>query len=158
RLRRMRRRMQMIFQDPQSSLDPRMTVKRIVEQPLDVHGLKQGRERAERVDELLRTVGFDPSVVANRYPYQLSGGQRQRVGIAGAPAGEPSFILCDEPVSALDVSIQAQVINLLRSIQARFGFASLFISHDLGVVRYVSDRVAVMYLGKIVELAPSPDL
>jgi oligopeptide transport system ATP-binding protein len=156
-LRRMRQRMQMIFQDPQSSLDPRMTVREIVAQPLDIHGLVTRGERRARVEELLTMVGLDPST-ADRYPHQFSGGQRQRIGIARALAVEPSFIVCDEPVSALDVSIQAQIVNLLRDLQARLGLTYLFIAHDLGVVRHISDRVAVMYVGKIMEVSPSEPL
>jgi oligopeptide/dipeptide ABC transporter ATP-binding protein len=157
RLRQLRRRMQMIFQDPHASLDPRMTVQQIVAQPLDIHGLGQRRERSDRVVELLRTVGLDPST-AGRYPHQFSGGQRQRIGIARALAVEPSFIVCDEPVSALDVSIQAQIVNLLRGLQSSLGLTYLFIAHDLGVVRHISDRVAVMYVGKLMELSPSDEL
>jgi oligopeptide transport system ATP-binding protein len=151
-LRRMRRQMHMIFQDPYASLNPRMTVGKIVEEPLMVHGIGTPRERAERVQELLLEVGLNPAF-ASRYPHEFSGGQRQRVGIARSLAVNPDFIVADEPVSALDVSIQAQVINLLEDLQARHGLTYLFISHDLSVVRHISNRVAVMYLGKIVELA-----
>jgi oligopeptide transport system ATP-binding protein len=150
-LRRMRRQMQMIFQDPYASLNPRMTVGSIVGEPLEIHNLARGREKQERVQELLRIVGLNP-YFANRYPHEFSGGQRQRIGIARALAVQPSFIVCDEPISALDVSIQAQVINLLEELQGQFNLTYLFIAHDLSVVRHISDRVAVMYVGKIVEL------
>ena len=156
-LRRMRRRMQMIFQDPYASLNPRMTVGNIIGEPLEVHGIAKGKERRERVQELLRVVGLNPYFV-NRYPHEFSGGQRQRIGVARALALNPAFIVCDEPISALDVSIQAQVVNLLEDLQAEFGLTYLFIAHDLSMVRHISTRVAVMYLGKLVELTDRASL
>jgi oligopeptide transport system ATP-binding protein len=151
RMRRMRRRMQMIFQDPYASLNPRMTIGKIISEPLEVHNIARGKERRERVEELLQVVGLNPYFI-NRYPHEFSGGQRQRVGVARSLAVNPSLIICDEPISALDVSIQAQIINLLEELQAEYGLTYLFIAHDLSVVRHISDRVAVMYLGKIMEL------
>jgi len=157
RLRRMRRKMQMIFQDPYASLNPRMTVGNIIGEPLIVHKLAKGRELRERVQELLRVVGMNPYFV-NRYPHEFSGGQRQRIGVARALAVRPSFIICDEPISALDVSIQAQIINLLKDLQEQFSLTYLFIAHDLSVVRHISDRVVVMYLGKLMELTDRDEL
>lgn len=156
-LRKMRRNMQMIFQDPYASLNPRMTVGSIVGEPLEVHNILSGKARQERVKELLNIVGLNPYFI-NRYPHEFSGGQRQRIGVARALAVQPDFIVCDEPISALDVSIQAQVINLLEDLQAEFGLTYLFIAHDLAVVRHISDRIAVMYLGKIAELADRAEL
>ena len=157
RLRRVRRKMQMIFQDPFASLDPRMTVGDILQEPLDNFGIGSMRDRRKRVQELLRLVGLNPNFT-NRYPHEFSGGQRQRIGIARALAVNPSFIVCDEAVSALDVSIAAQIINLLQDLQKEFQLTYLFIAHDLAVVRHLSDRVAVMYLGKVVETAGRNDI
>lgn len=156
-LRRMRRRMQMIFQDPHASLNPRMTVGDIVAEPLIVHNISSGKERQKQVHALFELVGLNP-IFVNRYPHEFSGGQRQRVGVARALAVNPDFIVCDEAIAALDVSIQAQIINLLKKLQEQLGLTYLFIAHDLSVVRHISDRVAVMYLGKIVELASHRDL
>jgi peptide/nickel transport system ATP-binding protein len=156
-LRPLRRRMQMIFQDPYASLNPRHSVGRIVSEPLKVHGITRRRQAGGRVRELLEVVGL-PADAASRYPHEFSGGQRQRIGIARALALNPDFIVCDEPVSALDVSIQAQIINLMESLQRDFDLTYLFIAHDLAVVRHISDRIAVMYLGKIVEVSPAEEL
>ena len=156
-LRGFRRRMQMIFQDPYSSLNPRMSVSSIISEPMVIHGLYKGKERQDRVEYLLEQVGLNP-YFAKRYPHEFSGGQRQRIGVARALAVEPEFIVLDEPVSALDVSIQAQIINLLEDLQNEFNLTYLFIAHDLAVVRHISDRVAVMYLGRIMELADSNEL
>ncbi len=156
-MRQMRRKIQMIFQDPYASLNPRMTVGEIVGEPLIVHNMATGREVQERVKELLQLVGLNPAF-STRYPHEFSGGQRQRVGVARALALNPSFIVCDEPISALDVSIQAQVVNLLEDLQEKFNLTYLFIAHDLSMVRHISRRVAVMYLGVIVELADRDSL
>jgi oligopeptide transport system ATP-binding protein len=157
-IRKLRRRMQMIFQDPFSSLDPRMKVADIIGEPIVVHSIAGSRaEYRQQTAELLRVVGLDPSM-GDRYPHEFSGGQRQRIGVARALAVRPSFIVCDEPVSALDVSIQAQIINLLEELQEQFNLTYLFIAHDLAVVRHISDRIAVMYLGKLVEIASRIEL
>ena len=156
-MRKARRHMQMIFQDPYASLNPRMTVGNIVSEPLGIHGIGDAKSRKERVKELLSLVGLNPYFIS-RYPHEFSGGQRQRIGIARALATNPSFIVADEPISALDVSIQAQVVNLLDDLKKELGLTYLFIAHDLSMVRYISDRVAVMYLGKIVELGDRDDV
>ncbi|BFH61473.1 MULTISPECIES: ABC transporter ATP-binding protein [Paenibacillus] len=158
KMKAMRRDMQMIFQDPYASLNPRFTVSDIIGEALDIHKLAGSRkERKKRIEELLDMVGLNPDH-ATRYPHEFSGGQRQRIGIARALAVNPKFIICDEPISALDVSIQAQVVNLLKELQERLGLTYLFIAHDLSMVKHISDRVAVMYLGKMVELADSEEL
>ena len=156
-LRTMRQKMQMIFQDPQDSLNPRMTVGSIISEPLLEHTKLSGLQRTERVEELLQAVGLNAKYM-NRYPHEFSGGQRQRIGVARALALNPEFIICDEPIAALDVSIQAQVVNLLEDLQEKFGLTYLFISHDLGMIRHIARRVAVMYLGHIVEIATSQNL
>jgi oligopeptide transport system ATP-binding protein len=157
KLRQTRREMQIIFQDPYASLNPRMSVGGIISEPLEVHGIGNGKQRKERVQELLQLVGLNPYFI-NRYPHEFSGGQRQRIGVARALALQPEFIVCDEPISALDVSIQAQVVNLLEELQEKFGLTYLFIAHDLSMVRHISDRIAVMYLGKLMELADRREL
>ncbi len=157
KLRLMRQKMQMIFQDPQDSLNPRMTVGSIISEPLLEHTQASGSQRTERVEELLQAVGLNAKYM-NRYPHEFSGGQRQRIGVARALALNPEFIICDEPIAALDVSIQAQVVNLLEDLQEKLGLTYLFISHDLGMIRHIARRVAVMYLGHIVEIATSQDL
>jgi oligopeptide transport system ATP-binding protein len=156
-MRQMRRKMQMIFQDPYASLNPRMTVAQLVAEPLMVHNVATGAEINQRVEHLLEIVNLNPAF-ASRYPHEFSGGQRQRIGVARALALQPSFIICDEPISALDVSIQAQVVNLLEELQQQFNLTYLFIAHDLSMVKHISDRVAVMYLGVIVELASRDEL
>jgi peptide/nickel transport system ATP-binding protein len=153
----LRRRMQMVFQDPFASLNPRHSVGKMVAEPLRVHRVTSGRETDARVRELLEVVGL-PADAATRYPHEFSGGQRQRIGLARALAVNPELVVCDEPVSALDVSIQAQIVNLLEELQDELGLTYLFIAHDLAVVRHISDRIAVMYLGQVVELAPADDL
>lgn len=156
-MRKLRPRMQMVFQDPHASLNPRMTVGSIIAEPLREHGTAKGDEQRQRVEELLSLVGLEPKH-ANRYPHEFSGGQRQRIGIARAIALNPDFIVCDEPIAALDVSIQAQVVNLMENLQDVLGLTYLFISHDLSMIRHIADRVAVMYLGKIMELATVADM
>ena len=153
-LKKMRRRMQIVFQDPYASLNPRMTVQDIVGEPLDIHRLAHGKERKQRIEQMLSLVGLSPSHMG-RFPHEFSGGQRQRIGIARALCINPEFLVCDEPISALDVSVQAQVINLLKHLQQKMKLTYLFIAHDLSVIKYISDRVAVMYLGELMELAPS---
>ena len=152
-----RKRMQMIFQDPYASLNPRMTVSDIIGEPLDIYHLYEGKERQERIYELLNTVGLGKDH-ASRYPHEFSGGQRQRVGIARALAVNPDFVVCDEPISALDVSIQAQVVNMLEDLQASLGLTYLFIAHDLAIVRYIIEKIGVLYHGKLVEVAPTEEL
>ena len=156
-LRKLRRNMQIIFQDPYGSLNPRLTVGNIVGEPIRVHHIARGSEKKKIVGEILRRVGLSPDHL-NRYPHEFSGGQRQRIGLARALALNPKFIVCDEPVSALDVSIQAQIINLLQDLQEEFGLSYLFISHDLSVVRHISDRISVMYLGRLMEISPGDQL
>ena len=157
KLRLQRPKMQMIFQDPQDSLNPRMTVGDIIGEPIIEHQFHKGKERREKIEQLLKSVGLNPKYT-NRYPHEFSGGQRQRIGIARALALNPDFIICDEPIAALDVSIQAQVVNLLEDLQDQLGLTYLFISHDLSMIRHIADRVAVMYLGVMVELASSKSL
>lgn len=153
----MRRNMQIVFQDPYASLNPRMTIQDIIGEPLHIHGLAKGKKRKERVEQLLEFVGLNASHMS-RFPHEFSGGQRQRIGIARALAVEPKFLVCDEPISALDVSIQAQIVNLLKDLQDKMGLTYLFIAHDLAMVKYLSDRVAVMYMGNLLELAESHNL
>ncbi|MEZ0392197.1 MAG: ABC transporter ATP-binding protein [Pseudobdellovibrionaceae bacterium] len=157
KLRKMRREMQMIFQDPYASLDPRMTVGQILAQPFEIHGMLPGQQRIDRIKQLLETVGLKASHI-NRYPHEFSGGQRQRISIARAVALNPELVIADEPVSALDVSIQAQVLNLMKDLQEKLNLTYVFISHDLSVIEHLCDRIAVMYLGKIVEIAPRDEL
>lgn len=157
RMKPFRKRMQMIFQDPYASLDPRMTVGDIVGEPMDIHDLEKGNDRKDKIYKLLEMVGLSKEH-SNRYPHEFSGGQRQRIGIARALAVQPDFIICDEPISALDVSIQAQIVNMLEDLQAELGLTYLFIAHDLSMVKHISKRVGVMYLGKLIELADSDEL
>lgn len=154
KMKKMRRKMQIVFQDPYASLNPRMTVKDIIGEPLDIHSIAKGAKRSARIEELLHLVGLNASHMS-RFPHEFSGGQRQRIGIARALAVEPEFIICDEPISALDVSIQAQIVNLLKQLQKQMNLTYLFIAHDLSMIKYLSDRVAVMYLGHLMELASS---
>jgi oligopeptide transport system ATP-binding protein len=156
-MQKIRLRMQMIFQDPYASLNPRMTVGSIVAAPLEVHHVASGKVKGQRIDDLLNMVGLNPEFV-NRYPHEFSGGQRQRIGIARSLAVSPDLIICDEPISSLDVSIQAQVVNLLEELQQQLNLTYLFIAHDLSMVRHISDRIAVMYLGKIMELADRDEI
>lgn len=152
-----RKHMQMIFQDPYASLNPRMTVGDIIGEPLDIHNIAQGKEREEKIKYYINKVGLHPDHI-NRYPYEFSGGQRQRIGIARALAVNPNFIVCDEPISALDVSIQAQIVNMLEELQDEMGLTYLFIAHDLSMVKHISDRVGIMYLGKLVEISDSEEV
>lgn len=154
---KMRRDIQMIFQDPYASLNPRMTVEELIGEPLSIHQIARGKKRRERIEELLQLVGLNPEHIS-RFPHEFSGGQRQRIGIARALALNPKFIVCDEPISALDVSIQAQVVNLLKELQQEMGLTYLFIAHDLSMVKYISDRILVMYLGNMMELSESGQL
>lgn len=156
-LREIRKEMQIIFQDPYSSLDPRKSIGETIGKPLQIHGVKNKKEREQQVDALMEKVGLSPNLY-NKFPHELDGGRRQRVGIARALALNPKFIVCDEPVSALDVSIQAQILNLLEELQTELGLTYLFIAHDLSVIKHISNRIAVMYLGKIVEIAPKNEL
>jgi len=156
-MQKVRKEIQMIFQDPYASLDPRLTVEEIVTEPMEIHNLYTPEERRKRARELLEIVGLSPEHL-NRFPHEFSGGQRQRIGLARALAVEPKFIICDEPVSALDVSIQAQIINTFEDMQEKFGLTYLFISHDIAMVKHISENIAVMYLGKIMENAPSSEI
>ena len=156
-MRKYRQEMSIIYQDPFGSLDPRMTVGGIISEPMEVHNLHSKKEREDRVSDIMGTVGLTPEQM-NRYPHEFSGGQRQRIGIARSLAVDPDFIVADEPVSALDVSIQAQILNLMQDLQKKFGFTYLFVTHDLSVIKHICDRVAVMYVGKIVEMAPKKEM